>query len=101
MDTTAWARRTLPLTRWVISPHPPEGIYSILEAISDEDLMMCFAHLTGATARIAWAEYGRRKGHVDFEVRVAVMNGQLQLSFEGEAKPIHDGPALSVLLGPN
>ena len=99
--TTTWAHRTLPLVQWVISPHPTEGIYKILESISDDDLRECFTHLNGTSARIAWAEYGRRKGYVDFEVRVAVLEGQLKLSFEGEAKPIHDTPVFDVVVGPN
>lgn len=82
------------LVSWTHAPEP-DTLQDILSALSQGDLMMAMAFLKRSPAgRLAWAEYGRRAGFVDFSVRSAIMNGKVGVTFEGEALPIHHGPII-------
>lgn len=87
------------LLNWTQSPDP-DTLKDILAALTDGDLYLLMTTLRGpqtaAAGRIAWAEFGRRAGFVDFEVRAVVLDGRVHVTFEGEAKPIHNMPILKV-----
>jgi hypothetical protein len=85
------------LLNWVHYPRPAEKIYDILKAMSDDDLFKAMTQVTTIpAARIAWAEWGRRKGFVDFKIGVAELEGGVEVTFAGDAKPIHTGPLLGL-----
>ncbi len=88
------------LLQWTYAPEPNDAIHSILRDLTNDDLLFAFTHFDGPIGRIAWAEYGRRKKFIDFEVKVVTMEGQLNLSFEGDAKAIHENPILDVEFEP-
>jgi hypothetical protein len=84
------------LITWTHSPEP-ERLKEVLAAMTDGDLMLAMTHLKADPAgRIAWAEYGRRVGYIDFEIRTVVVEGRIHVTFEGEAKPIHHGTGFEV-----
>lgn len=84
------------LVTWTQSPEP-ERLKGLLAELTDGDLMMGLTHFkTEPAGRIAWAEYGRRMGYIDFEIHTVVVDGRLHLTFEGEAKPIHHGAGFEV-----
>lgn len=79
------------LISWCASPTPEIAtIEGILNDLSDDDL----AHLMhfeqgGQAGRIAWLEYGRRRGFVDFEVGLTVTDKEIALVYEGEGPGLH------------
>ncbi len=82
------------LMLWTISPYPHDAVHELLAELSDEDLISGFTIFGGSLARICWAEFGRRRGYADFEVKTTVLDGRVDLTFEAEAKAIHEGPIL-------
>ena len=101
MTKTADPRRTKALGRlmlWTHDPRPVRDIQKILEDCTDGDLLAALETFSKNTAagRIAWAEYGRRKGYIDFELKITEGEGQLHLDFEGAAKPLHETPIVDL-----
>lgn len=78
------------LVRWTLVPDPPGEILTILKDMTEQELWSAAHHLQGPAGRIAWAEYGRRKRFVDFDLRVTELDGDVRVLFEGEALPIHE-----------
>jgi hypothetical protein len=85
----------LTLLNWTLAPDPLT-FKAVLAELSNLELELCMSSFTGpstvAAGRIAWAEYGRRRGFIDFEVRAVSLNGKVSVTFEGEGKPIHSLP---------
>jgi hypothetical protein len=84
------------LVKWTYNPDPPEQIYNILASMQDADLIVAMTSLDEAAGRVAWAEYGRRKGFFDFEIRVVQVEDSVKLSFEADTKPIHHTPIIKL-----
>lgn len=85
------------LNDWVINPDPPSDLVHILESLTSDDLVVVMTNFSGPAGRIAWSEFGRRRGFADFAVRMAESQGQLRLSFEAPAKPIHTSPIIRMV----
>jgi len=84
------------LVKWTHNPDPPELIHEILAAMKESDLIVAMTMLQGAAGRIAWAEYGRRKGFFDFEIKTVQVEDSVKLSFEADARPIHHAPIIKM-----
>jgi hypothetical protein len=84
------------LMLWTYDPRPADEIEKILEVLTEDELFFAMAHFPGAAGRIAWCEYGSRKGFVQFTIKIAVVKEQLRLTFEGEGVPLHEVPLLDV-----
>lgn len=87
-------QRLSALASWTLAPDTREGVLPrLLEALEDSDLFLGFTVLQGAVARLCWVEYGRRRGFVEFDIKVATLgDGTIQVTASGEGKPIHDHP---------
>jgi hypothetical protein len=84
------------LVSWTHSP-TEEDLAEILKPLRDADLMVLFTAFAGQPAgQLAWAEYGRRQGYFDFKIVSVVGQGQLTVTLEGPAKPIHHGAAKKI-----
>lgn len=84
------------LVTWTQVPDP-DTLAKLLAAMTDGDLMVAMTHMKNDPAgRIAWAEYGRRHGYVDFQISAVVSEGRLTVRFEGDAKPVHHGAIFEV-----
>lgn len=85
------------LMAWCGFPHPHDGLHKILKGLTERDLVHVFiTNPKEPAGRIAWAEYGRRQGFVDFELSVTSTEGKVAVLFDGEALPIHSSPALGL-----
>jgi hypothetical protein len=84
------------LVNWVSNPAPVAALKEIVPALTQDDLLLCIANISGPAGRIAWAELGRRRGFADFEIRFTELEGQLNLAFEAPAKAIHSEPMFDV-----
>lgn len=84
------------LITWCRSPSPEiETIERILNDLSIDDLKHLLLYERGPAGRIAWLEFGRRVGFVDFHVGLSVTDREVALTYEGEGPGIH-GLALFV-----
>lgn len=96
MHLTAIPKALSNLITWTHTPDP-EKFEGLLSVLTDSDLLFGLTHLkTEPAGRICWAEYGRRLGFVSFEIRTVVMDGKLNVTFEGEAEPVHHGAGFQV-----
>lgn len=77
---------------WVAHPSSPEELNSILEALTDEELVRAATVVRGNAGRIAWVELARRYGYFDFKLGVTRGVGGLKLTFDAPAVPVHDAP---------
>lgn len=90
------------LVAWTFYPHPEDAIHGILAGIEDQDLVALMqVSKKSAAGRIAWAEYGRRQGFIDFSVRTVRSEDQLTLEFEGYGMPIHESPLFELNIDEN
>lgn len=64
---------------WARKPRGAEELFTILSETRDDELVALMTQIGGPGARIAWAEYGRRKWGVAFGIE------------DGNAEPLH-GP---------
>lgn len=78
------------LITWCASPAPEiSTIEGILNDLSDDDLAHLMHFEGGQAGRIAWLEYGRRKGFADFEVGLTVTDKEIALVYESEGPGLH------------
>lgn len=83
--------------RWVRNPDPPEAVEEALAAVTDNELQLLLHTLKEKSPelRLAWVEFGRRKGLVQFEIKMVRQGDDLVLKAEGAARPVHYGPLLT------
>jgi len=82
------------LITWTQSPEGrPAHLKSLLSALTDDDLIVALSQFSemDPVSRIAWAEYGNRRGFFKFEIRIVVVDGTLNLTFEANAEQVHHG----------
>lgn len=86
-----------PFYTWLYHPEPPEAVHKILEQLTDDEVKFLLHHeKEGPGLRLAWLEFGRRKGLIDFEIRVTRTKDSVTVEAEGKAKPLHYDPILIV-----
>jgi len=84
------------LLTWTRSPNL-ETLPDVLADLSSGDLIMSMAIFKNDPAgRLAWAEWGRRAGYFDFQIKPVIAEGRLTIRFESKAEPIHHGAAFEV-----
>lgn len=83
------------IVRLIVWTHDPtcEPLAELLARLSDDDLRFAMVStVSPSSARIAWAEYGRRRGFVNFELAVVESQGSVDVHFRGSAVPAHEAP---------
>jgi hypothetical protein len=80
------------LIYWVTQPSTPAELSSILEALTDEELVRAATVVRGNAGRIAWVELAKRYDYFDFQMGVTHGVGGLKLTFAASAVPAHDAP---------
>lgn len=85
------------LISWTHSPEPGR-LSRLLQNMTTDDLIFTMTTLVADPAgRLAWAEYGRRSGFVDFEFKEVVRGpGDLLVTMSGPAPTVHHGAIFEV-----
>lgn len=78
---------------WVFEPKN-DVLEDVLSSTSEEELFTLLKLGDPNVARLAWAEYGRRRKFVDFKLAVVESRGNIRVTFDGTAKPIHPNPVV-------
>lgn len=81
---------------WAANPTNPLHIFQLLDSFSDEDIEAAMHVKTKMVARIAWLEYGRRRGFHDFAIGVTSTDEEVHLTFTAPGQPLHAGPLFDV-----
>lgn len=84
------------LIAWVHYPSTPLQLFSILEKVSEVELITAATALRGNVGRIAWCELAKRWGYFAFDIAVSRgAAGAVDLAFSAQAQPIHELPQYS------
>lgn len=88
------------VSRLIVWTHVPtiEPLTAALAPMTDNDLLFCLGNSHApAAARLAWAEYGRRRGFIDFKLSVVHSEGDVtDVVFEGKARAAHEAPLYGI-----
>ncbi len=78
------------LITWTYNPRS-EPLQDVLNELNDSDLLFLIEKRTSLpVARIAWAEYGRRHGFIEFSISCVSSDSQVDVYFDGKPTVIHD-----------
>ncbi len=78
------------LVYWCEDP-TPHLLPAILVKCSEADLVEGMK-FSGSPGRLCWAEYGRRRGFADFEIRAAVIDGTPVVDITAPGPAAHSSP---------
>lgn len=79
------------LVRWLHDP-TSDRLELVLEGMNDTELRHLIPSSDLALARVAWSEYGRRRGLADLHLNVVETRDAVRLEISGTAKALHPAP---------
>ena len=83
------SQRMSALITWCHDPDGnPKTLEGLLEALEEQELRTLMDH-EGPVGRVAWAEFGRRRGYADFEYFVRETEHVVELEVVSKALPAH------------
>lgn len=85
------------LSTWTGSPTTVADLREILDQFSEVELAIAAqVYSPGSSAgRLAWTEFARRKGYLNFEFKMSYLKDKALLDITAGAKPVHDQPILT------
>lgn len=96
MNDKRFIEKMSKLSTWTGNPTTVEDLKDILNQFSDVELAIAAqVYSPGSPAgRLAWVEFARRKGYLDFEFKMSYLKDRASLNVIAAAKPVHHQPIL-------
>jgi hypothetical protein len=97
MNDKRFIEKMSKLSTWTGNPSTVEDLKDILNQFSEVELAIAAqVYSPGSSAgRLAWTEFARRKGYLDFEFKMSYLKDKALLDVTAGAKPVHDQPILT------
>lgn len=95
----SWDQSRGPITRlvgWTFNPEPVDAVEDILASLTNFHLYYVMNVMGGNAAKLAWLEYGRRRGFVTFHLCSVMLDGVLEVTATAASMPVTDQISLAL-----